>query len=284
MFWDRFIQRLFAAFSSGNRALLVQAGRLVQLGVQLGLINPNALSDSSIVRCLICCPPDGSLQAAAFAQYISRGLNRAAAEPIVTRALLFSRPIDLNPMALMGRGANSEQRLPLIAGLWGGYRPPLRKFLSRLFLVDYNHPVLDEAGPEFMRALITFWAGGPTVPDDFPCHLYRRIRAWARTRPLGVEIAEYWPDPPPAWYEDIEPEERAFLSCCLELEPEVRELVYLLFYALLDVQRITCVLRGVNEDWTVPEVASLLTQAIEAVLRCMRGRLGSTSRPSGSTN
>jgi hypothetical protein len=115
---------------------------------------------------------------------------------------------------------------------------------------------------------------------DFYRYLYSAaLRLLTRRR-----VPTAWPPTPPAWSSTIPPEELDFLVCAYRLhDPKCRQLVFLSFYAGLDIDQIAYCLQAANPAWTAVRVEAAAKGCWLTVIRCMsrtRARKGMPSENS----
>lgn len=284
-FWDRFILRLYYTLAEGYPHGPDSAVRLLNLAHGLGLINPAAVSDLSILLLKAILPPANPLRQPVEQEFQRRGLHLLP-RPQLWGLLVASAPRRDLEILELGRHGTPHQRglaLDIILRL---YLPSLRQFLGRLYLVDPNTFDAFVIG-RLMWVMLSYYRIPPGT-IGFLCLLYRHVLgalpAIAGRSPPGPVLPGGWPAgvaqippalwpflPVPPWLATLVPAEQRFLQCChTVLAPGDRVLVYLSFYAELNLQQITCVLRG-WQTVTGDQVVTAITHCWERLLNCLAG-------------
>jgi hypothetical protein len=276
-FWDSFAHRVFATFLEGNpgggrRA----AAELLEEAYVLGLLDVVGLSLTSLQLCILVCDHGSPLFNAARTQLAATGgsaspgtFTGALAEALLQACPLRTRVLEtlageFNPHSISAPTLLGWKLI--FEGLQRQYLPRVVEFLTRSLLIPYPRArALGEM--QFALAYVKFDVGelirtsGDFVRYIYLCALHRLAR---RRMPTS------WPPAPPAWAALISQSERDFLCCAFGLkDPKCRLLVFLSFYAGLNIDQIAFCLQDANAGWTLRRTEAATKGCWLTVLRCM---------------
>lgn len=267
MFWDDFVFRVVQGFGEGHSAGYPYALSVLERAHQRGLFTCEQLNALSLTLLLLACPVGSPLHAAAFAA--QGGLPR---DPVLMwHDLRETLPVYLVDLHRLARFREPRQ-LALLQGIFRMlYLPALVRFMSRAAQVS---EVVVAPLAEILLLRI-FQQAEPLDPtatrrmrfdDHFLVRLYRVL--FRAPFPNAPNLAGSWPlhaggwcEPPPDWRPvEGEPERRFLDSCLQNLEVSKLALIYLSFYAFLNIRQITLAVR-VDRDWTAADTTAALREA-----------------------
>jgi hypothetical protein len=277
-FWNSFIFRVVVGLGEGEQDGWLNGGDLLRLAAERGLLEVGpSLNDLSVLLLWLTCPIDSPLQEAAVRQWDERvrhlSGDRVGARLHEWTVLREALPPHLADVYLHYCLAKQRQRWLVEGMVYTLYYPALVTFLERLLLSDTGW-VESFATPFFSARpnVLERLDRDEALSEEFLQCLYRQVRdalerAGGRR---GWPAAARWPASPPAWVAAISEDEKLFLDRCLDREdPGDRVLLYLSFYAGLNVGQVTTVCRDQYPSLQPREVLDRLRDLWEEILEDM---------------
>ena len=269
MFWDAFVFRVLRGLGEGHFVGYPHAVAVLERARERGLlVIDQQLDPLTITLLLLACPVGAPLHDAALAVQGDRPRDPLDVWDDLRHAL----PPYLVDLHRLARARQPRQQ----AMMQGVFRSLLVPALTEYLMVSAQveqavaAPLADTL---FLRTFADVEPHSPTATrpmrfdDRLLVRLYRSLRRSPFPNAPGPwPLLSEWRDPPPTWRPAENERERRFLDSCLDhLEPGPLELIYLSFYARLNVRQITFVVRP-NREWTVPDATLALRDAWFAVL------------------
>jgi hypothetical protein len=265
-FWDRFVLALYFGLAQRLPAGRGAALRILD-AIARGRLSLSSLNDTSLVL-LLALLPEGSPHRR---EVVSRlGPPRLTlAPPQLISVLRNVAPPRLAELVEIARPPGPQVRAAALNALMAtnlGLIEGLALYLCRLFLFDPSHPALRNLVARLIVEATQRYVRIPLGTMDYLTWGYRVVRVRTRSPEMPLPSG-FPPGPRPAWFMALSPEEQRFIDDCLHYLPEPAvDLLYLHFYALLNVEQIVGALHLVRPHGAADAVVRRLEESWGVIL------------------
>jgi hypothetical protein len=248
-FWDRVIFRMTLGLGEGHQPGFRTAALLLCRAHHNRQLPLASLNDLSLLLVLFVCPSDSAVHQAALGEFQRRNRSPLDCWEVLREAL---RP-NLGDFHALAYHRAPRQRSLVESAYALLYVPALAIFLSRMALIELPEAAAS-ARLRFHEVFPQIEPGVPSAHEPVSLDDGLLIGVYARELQAGRPIPSTWSVESPGWLATVPVEERRFLEFCWEaLDYDLRCLLFLSFYAELNVRQITQILISAGDDHCSPE-------------------------------